>query len=357
MGLFNDMLKSDETLFKNDIALDYEYLPKILPFREQQQRHIATCIKPLLAEKNGKNVFIYGAPGIGKTAATRFVLRDLEEESEEVVPIYVNCWQKNTSFKIVIEICNILGYKLTHNKRTDELFNIVKGILNKKSVVFAFDEVDKLEDLDFLYMISEEIYRKTILLITNYKDWLINLDERLRSRMMAELLEFKPYNLEETRGILKQRAGYALMPGVLDTDALEAITKKTANLNDMRYGLNLMRVAANEAENKSSRKITLEHVDSAVSKMDDFAVKKTLDLTDDERTILNLVKENSGKRIGEVYDFYKKADGKSAYKTFQRKVKKLQEGKFISVDKTEGGPEGNTTIVKFKEVEKKLSDF
>ncbi len=82
-----------------------------------------------------------------------------------------------------------------------------------------------------------------------------------------------------------------------------------------------------------------------------------LDLTDDERMILNLIKENTGKRIGEVYDLYKKSDGKSAYKTFQRKVKKLQEGKFISVDKTEGGPEGNTTIVKFKEVEKKASDF
>ncbi|MBW2981029.1 AAA family ATPase [Candidatus Woesearchaeota archaeon] len=357
MGLFNDMLKSDETLFKNEVALDYEYLPKILPYREEQQRYIAACIKPLLMEKNGKNVFIFGAPGIGKTAATRFVLRDLEDESEGVVPIYINCWQKNTSFKVILEICDVLGYKMTHNKKTDELFKIIKGILNKKSVVFAFDEVDKLEDTDFLYMISEEIYKKTVLLITNYKDWLINLDERLRSRMMAELLEFKPYNMEETRGILKQRAGYALIPGVLDTAALEAITKKTAGLRDMRYGLNLMRMAANEAENKSSRKITTEHVDSALSRMDDFSVKKTLDLSDDERTILNMIKENTGKRIGEIYDLYKKADGKSAYKTFQRKVSKLQEGKFISVDKTEGGPEGNTTIVKFKDVEKKLSDF
>ncbi|MFC1705111.1 Cdc6/Cdc18 family protein [Nanoarchaeota archaeon] len=357
MGLFNDILHSDETLFKNELALDYEYLPKILPYREQQQRHIVSCIKPLLMEKNGKNVFVFGAPGIGKTAATRFVFRDLENDTDEVIPIYINCWQKNTTYKIILEMCDILGYKLTHNKKTDELFKIVKGILNKKAAVFAFDEVDKLEDTDFLYMISEEIYKKTILLITNYKDWLINLDERLRSRMMAELLEFKQYNLEETRGILKHRVGYALMPGVLDQAALEAVTKKTAELKDMRYGLNLVRMAANEAENASSRKITLEHVETARSKIDDFTVKKTADLGDDERAILNMIKENSGKKIGEVYEMYKKADGQSAYKTFQRKVKKLQDGKFISVDKTEGGTEGNTTIVKFKDVEKKLSDF
>ncbi len=170
MGLFNDMLKSNETLFKNEMALDYDFLPKILPFREEQQRHIAGCIKPLLMGKNGKNLFVYGAPGIGKTAATRAVLRELENEQEEVVPIYINCWQKNTSYKIILEICDIVGYKFTHNKRTDELFDIVKGILNKKAVVFAFDEVDKLEDTNFIYMILEEVYKKTMLLITNYKD-------------------------------------------------------------------------------------------------------------------------------------------------------------------------------------------
>jgi cell division control protein 6 len=307
-------------------------------------------------EKNGKNVFIHGAPGIGKTAATRAVLRELEDETE-VVPIYINCWQKNTSYKIILEVCDAVGYKFTHNKRTDELFDVVKGILNKKAVVFAFDEVDKLEDTNFLYMLSEEIYKKTILIITNYKDWLINLDERLRSRLMTELLEFKPYNATETHSILKQRAGYAFMSGVLEGTALDAISKRTSELKDMRYGLNLMKRAADEAESTSSKKIAIEHVETAISRMDDFSVKKSDDLGDDERAILNIVKDNSGKRIGQLYDLYKKADGPSAYKTFQRKIKKLQEGKFISVDKTEGGAEGNTTIIKFKEVEKKLSDF
>ena len=60
MALFKDMLHSDESLFKNELALDYSFLPKILPHRENQQRYIATIIKPLLSGKNGKNLFIYG---------------------------------------------------------------------------------------------------------------------------------------------------------------------------------------------------------------------------------------------------------------------------------------------------------
>ena len=59
-----------------------------------------------------------------------------------------------------MEICDQLGYKFTHNKKTDDLFKILEEYLNKDSVVFVFDEVDKLEDADFLYMILERIYRK-----------------------------------------------------------------------------------------------------------------------------------------------------------------------------------------------------
>ena len=207
MALFKDMLSSDESLFKNELALDYSFLPKILPHREKQQRYMATIIKPLMSEKNGKNLFVYGAPGIGKTAAMRFVLNELEEETDDVIPIYINCWQKNTTFKIIADICEQLGYRLTHNKRTEELFAIAKNMLNKKAAVFAFDEVDKLEEVNFLYDILEEIYKKSILLITNDREWLDNLDDRVKSRLLPETLEFKPYNLEETKDVLKQRMG------------------------------------------------------------------------------------------------------------------------------------------------------
>src|SRR3989338_836065 len=105
MALFKDILHSDESLFKNELALDYSFLPKILPHREEQQGYIATIIKPLLEGRNGKNLFIFGAPGIGKTAAMRQVINELEEETDNVAPIYINCWQKNTTFKILTEMC------------------------------------------------------------------------------------------------------------------------------------------------------------------------------------------------------------------------------------------------------------
>lgn len=357
MTLFKDMLGADESLFKNEIALDYGFLPKLLPHREQQQRNIANCVKPLLVGKNGRNLFIFGAPGIGKTAALRYVLNELGEETDEVMPIYINCWQKNTTFKIIIDICEQLGYRLTHNKRTEELFDVIKGILNKKAAVFAFDEADKLEDFDFLYSILEEIYKKSVFLITNYHDWFDDMDERVKSRLMSESLEFKPYNFAETGDILKQRMEYAFVPNVFDEDAFELVLQKTFEQEDIRTGLHLMRESGNIAEEKASRKIKMEHAKEALAKLDSFIIKKSADLNDEEQSILEMIKNNTDKKIGELYDIYREKGGKLVYKSFQRKIDKLGKNKFISLKKLSGGKDGNTTIVKYATETKKLTEF
>ncbi|MBS3132193.1 AAA family ATPase [Candidatus Woesearchaeota archaeon] len=356
MALFKDMLKSNEELINDEYPLDFEYLPKPLLYRETEQRKVAGCIRPLLEGRNGRNVFIHGPPGVGKTAAIRHVLNELEDETDEVIPIYINCWQKNSSFKLLMEMCEILKYKFTHNKRTDELFNIVKGILNRKAAVIALDEVDKLEDFDLVYSMLEEIFKKSIIMITNFHDFIDKLDLRVKSRLLPEMIEFRPYNLNETRGILKQRSEYAFPPNVLEADALETIAKKTAELEDMRTGLHLMREAALAAENRSSRKIELRDVEEAIKKIDHLTVKSSDELASDEKMILDICRANSESKIGELFKIYHGKGGSLVYKSFQRKIEKLSENKFISTEKVSGGKDGKTTIVKYGQA-KKLTDF
>ncbi|OIO62600.1 hypothetical protein COY26_05315 [Candidatus Woesearchaeota archaeon CG_4_10_14_0_2_um_filter_33_10] len=357
MALFKDMLKSDETLFKNSVALDYDYMPKLIKYREGEQQQMASCIKPLLQKRNGRNLFIYGSPGIGKTLACKNVLKELEQESDDIFPIYINCWQKNTSFKILIEICNLLNYKLTHNKKTDELFNIVKGILNKKSVIFVFDEADKIDDFDFLYSILEEIYRKSIFLINNDSSWLSELEDRIKSRLVPEMIEFRPYDGTETDGIIRERIEYAFFENVWQEEAIELAVEKTFELGDIRSGLYLLREAGNAAEDRSSRKITLDDVKKAMEKLPEFSSKKTDEIEEDQKFILEIIKKNSGKKIGEIYKAYQDEGGKAIYKTFQRKIAKLEKNNFISAEKIAGGKEGKTTIISIKNITKKITDF
>ena len=355
-NLFNDMLDANQSLFKNIDALEFEFLPKLLPYRENQQHYVASCIKPLLQGRSGRNVFIYGAPGIGKTAAVRWVLRDLEGETDEVIPVYINCWQKNTGYKIIVQMCHELGYKFTQNKKTEELFKIVKQQLNKTGVVFVFDEVDKLEDFSFLYTILEEIYKKSVILMTNYNEWMTHLDQRIHSRLNPEFLEFKPYNREETAGILKDRAKYAFVAGVWDKDAFALVVEKTAELKDIRPGLYMMREAGMAAEDASSKTITLAHAKGVVEKVHKLEIKDADELDEEAKNVLEIVKGNSGKKIGDLYKLYQEQGGEATYKTFQRKIEKLSKNKFISTEKITGGKEGTTTLVSYEKT-KKLTEF
>ncbi|MFH0870632.1 MAG: AAA family ATPase [archaeon] len=351
MGLFDNVLRGGESLIKNEEALDFEFLPKVLPFREKEQRFIAESIKPLFQSRTGRNVVIFGPPGIGKTAAAKHVIKDLEDQPDEIFPVYVNCWQNNSSYKVMVEICDQLGYRLVQNKKTTDLYKVVASMVNKKAAAFVFDEIDKAEEYDFLYFLLNDIYKKSICMITNFEEWLVNLDTRIKSRLMPEVLEFKQYNENETKEIMRQRMGYAFPEGVWEDAAFSRIAKMAAELKDIRTGLFIMRESALIAESQSKKKISLQDVEHAISKLDHFSIKKSADLDDDSKFILSIVKDNSGKKIGELFKVYEGKGGKHGYKTFQRKIEELDDNDFISTTKQTGSG-GNTTIV-----EKKLTDF
>lgn len=356
MAFFKDMLSGGESLFKNAEDLNYDHQPKIVPYREKEMRQIAAAMRPLFQGREGRNVIAFGPSGVGKTVACRHLLDELKDETDDIIPIYVNCWHKNTSFKILLEICAVLGYKFTQNKRTDELFEVAKKMLNDQAAVFVFDEVDKMAELDFVYNLLEEIYKKSIILISNKKEWIAELDSRIKSRLTAEVLEFKPYNYTEAKGILLQRRETAFATGVWENDAFEAIARKTSEMQDIRSGLYLLKEAGNAAEERSSKKIAMSDVEKAVSKLDEFSIKDKANLQDESKMILDVIKENSGKKIGEIYKIFQEKGGKTAYKTFQRRISKLEEDKFISTKKIAGGSEGATTILSY-DAEKKLTEF
>lgn len=356
-SIFKDMLKSDETVFRDTVALDYDFVPKLVPFRDMQQKEIASCIKPLFDRRNGRNILVFGPPGIGKTVACKHLFNELENETDDVVPLYINCWENNTSYKIVLELCRLMDYKFTMNKKTDELFKIIKEELNRSSVVFCFDEIDKASDHDFLYFILENIYRRCIVLITNLKEWVVDLDSRIKSRLTPSMLEFAPYNAQEIKGILKERLRYAFSKDAWDTQAFHEAAKKAAEIGDVRIGLHILKEAGHFAEDDSSRNILMKHVQKAIKKIDEFSIKSKDLLDEDTKLVLKIIKVNDGQKIGNLFRLYQEDGGKGVYKSFQRKIKKLQDGKFIKVKRMTGA-EGNTSIININTAsEKKLTEY
>ncbi|MDP7197965.1 MAG: hypothetical protein QF864_17495, partial [SAR202 cluster bacterium] len=104
------------------------------------------------------------------------------------------------------------------------------------------------------------------------------------------------------------------------------------------------------------KKIKLEFAEEACKKIDEFTIKKSTDLASDENMILDIIKDNSNAKIGDIFKIYQQKGGSLVYKSFQRKIDKLCKNKFISVEKTEGGKGGNTSIIKYAQT-KKLTEF
>lgn len=349
--LFKDILRVDESLFLNPQFLDIDFTPPIIRFRENEQKYIAECIKPMLNRRNGKNLLIKGSPGIGKTLAATHIINELKEETKDIFCVYVNCWKKDSSFKVLNEICMQVGYKWIHNKSFDVLMREVSQVINEKSLVLVLDEVDKLSDNSVLYSVLEDIFRKTVIMITNDNNFLAALEPRIKSRLLPEILEFRPYSPSETEQIIKERAEYAFVKGVFDEECFDVIIAKAFDMKDIRAGLFLLKESGEIAESKSSRKITKEH---SIEAMDRLSLSDVNYSVEDDHEFIELIKNNSGRTTSEIFKEYEAKSGKS-YRTFQRKIKDLEKVNLVVLKELNKGREGRSIIVEFNQ--KSLADY
>ena len=94
-----------------------------------------------------------------------------------------------------------------------------------------------------------------------------------------------------------------------------------------------------------------------MEKLHEFSANEKEELQDDTKTVLEIIKDNSGQKIGDLFKIYQQKGNTRSYKSFQRDVKKLEQGKFVQLEKVSGDG-GNSTMIKFigNEV-KRLSDF
>ncbi len=172
-------------------------------------------------------------------------------------------------------------------------------------------------------------------MITNEKDWLAKLDDRVKSRLLPEMLEFKPYNYDETKGILEERKNFAFFPNTWNDEAFEQLAEYCFEKEDIRTGITLLKNAANNAETESSREVKLSHVEEAISKIKGFQEAK-FDLDDEEKEILKILKETPELLATEIYQKYNLKFDKSI-RTLRRKLDKLKDGKIIGSCDTPNG--------------------
>ncbi len=327
MNVFEDFL-SLSPIFKNRDVLRHSYTPDHLPHREEQIRQLALLLSPALRGETPSNIFVYGKTGTGKTATVKLVARQLEEMGSKlntsVCVHYINCEIVDTAYRVFASIARKLGRSVPLTGwPTDQVYEEVKSVIDKKNIILivVLDEIDKLarkgeEALYSLTRINSELERSKVSIIgisnnLNFKNF---LDARIVSSLSEEEVVFPPYNAEQLKDILKQRAELAFYEGVLEDGVIELCAALAAQEHgDARRALDLLRVSAEIAERERDSKVRIEHVKKAVKKIEcDHIAEVIRTLPIHSKILLYGMVLLAGKKFttGEVYCIYKKLCGK-----------------------------------------------
>lgn len=260
-------LGSEESIFSNSDSLDPDFVPVLMPYRENKIREIAESLKPLLRKEGGRNLLITGKAGIGKTHAVKKVLKEFKEESETALIFYVNCWTNSTDREVFEKISSQLGVPSKRDVTASSIFNKILSRISGRPIVLCFDEIDQAKEFGFLYSFLEQLKTKSVILISNKTDFLAGLGDRIRSRLMPKEIKFREYSREEIAGILKERRKYAFFQNTWSKKAMELVEDKAFEKRDLRLGIKLLRESGLKAEQNASRKVKEKHVKQALEKL------------------------------------------------------------------------------------------
>ena len=314
------------SVFKREEVLYPEYLPLNLPHREGQIKLISENLSLLLKNSKPTNIFIYGPPGVGKTAVAKFVLREFEKYSG-IKNVYINCWQYNTSFAVLSEIGIAMGAFISRRGwAKDEIFSrIVQKMENDKlNLIIVLDEIDQLikNDQSVLYdLLRIESYTTQkigLIFISNDKYAFRNVDERIKSSLNLEEIEFKPYSFLEMKDIVEQRMKEAFTAYEEGVSAL--VAAKAVERGDVRVALQILLKAGRIAKEKVRVEDVKKVIKEDVNPKEEEIMKM---LNEEEKKILEIL--NEPKTTKKVFEELKKFDSISKsefYRTIERMMKK-----------------------------------
>jgi len=333
----------ENSIFKNEQVLDPEYLPELLPHREHQIERIANNLTPASKGRKPQNMFIFGIPGIGKTASAKFVFRKFEEFSDRVKTVYINTWDYNTSHAILAKLVVELGFFVQRRglSKDEVLERLVEALKKSKSIIICLDEVDQLikKDERALYdllRLNQYVNNPIgLVMISNYRDIFINVEPRIKSSLDVENVEFKRYTLQEMKDILLKRCRNAFRPGVLEDGVILLCANHAVQRGgDVRLGLECLRKAARISENENTNKITVKYVKQVLKDVKQVKLKMMKEkLKGVEKNIVSLLTEDETTST-EFHKKYIKNFGKISQFALMRYVKNLQKDGIIKIRKS-----------------------
>ncbi|MEM2974654.1 MAG: AAA family ATPase [Candidatus Micrarchaeia archaeon] len=286
---------AEKSVFFNRDALSHHFLPDKIMYRDREIEKIMRTLTPLFHNKRPRNMFLYGKPGTGKTASIKYVMKQFIQVPSNGKMLYINCRMYSSRYKILQKITSDL-ISFAKNGFAPSVFyeKITKWVEEgQRYLIVVLDEIDMVKDLDeLIYTITrsnDELKAGGISLIgiSNSVVFKKKLDIRSRSSLLETEVVFPPYDAEQLKGILKQRAEIGFYEGVCDDSAISnAAAIAAKETGDARYALKLLLYAGEIADERRDKKITYTHVDIARKAVEEDIVVETISTLPEQQQLI-----------------------------------------------------------------------
>ena len=291
-----DVIITKPELFEDD------YIPPNIRARQSQMEEIRLCLLPMTKRRKPINVWLHGRPGTGKTTISRFVLKEMEEAG--ISGVYVNCWRCDSFFSVLEEVLRQLRVNFGDERDTRVKAEKFQRFVKDKPFLLVLDEIDLMPSKERNALLYNLCFGKVGLVCVGYsREALLNLEDRVKSRLAAQTVAFRPYGVPDLIEILKDRALFGLREGSWDMPLLEKIAQLAEG--DARSAIQTLRCAAEFAEREGSERIETRHImkgiSSSVEMKRAYALKR---LTEHHRILFDLVKTSPGIKSTDLWKAY-----------------------------------------------------
>ena len=272
------LLRSDQTLFRDPDVFELTFVPDHLHHRDAQLQELAFLIQPAFQGGSALSAVLRGPPGTGKTTTVRRIFREVTEETQRVIPVYVNCRQDHTPLAVYGSIFKqVCGYPAPLAGRY--LDDVKEGIAARlqdrdAALVVCLDDADELLPAGtyntLLYQLLRlyekwDVRKAGVFAVTSNLG--LNLaaeaDPSVWSVFHPTEINFLPYTKTEVREILTDRVRQGLYPRVISKVLLDRIAGIAAGEQDIRIGIALVRAAVLRAEKDGRRRVDSDDVTAA----------------------------------------------------------------------------------------------
>ncbi len=261
-------------------------------------------LSPVIKRRKPIHTWLYGRPGSGKTATAIHAMRCLEEKTQ-IESIIINCWEKHTFYEILDETVSQLRIFRAEEHRTSFKLEKLRLHLKERPFIAILDEIDQINprELSTVLYNLDSILNAGMVCISDSTRALLELEERVRSRLNAHMIFFPRYSQQNLLEILEYRVQRALAPNSWSRRTLSRIA--TMAQGDARAAIRMMHRAAVLADHQQMDKISTRGLEKQIEAARETRNACVLNnLTQDHRITYEIVKQERRILSGKLWQKY-----------------------------------------------------